>query len=84
MADRFLFDIPWPYGSVNIVPHPLAEKVERVARITPNPTAKRRRRWCLRYEDKRTPCAYQVGNTLYMHPTLFAALRASTKEPGNG
>ena len=75
-VDRFSFEIQYPYIGVSIVPQPLAVKVERVPSITRNPTAKRRRRWCLRYEDKRTPCAYQIGNTIYMHPTLFDAFRA--------
>lgn len=61
---------------MRIVSHPLAEKVERVARITRTPIKKRRRGWLLRYEEVRTPCAYVVGGTVYMHPAAVAKLRA--------
>jgi len=63
---------------MNVVPHPLAEKVERVARIARNPVKKRRRGWQLRYEQVRTPCAFVIGNTVYMHPDAYAKLRDAT------
>lgn len=63
------------YG-MRVIPHLLAEKVERVARITRNPIKKRRRGWLLRYETVRTPCAFVVGSTVYMHPEALAKLRA--------
>lgn len=67
---------------MNVAPSPLTEKVERVARITRNPTAKRRRSWQLRYEEKRTPCAFVAGSMVYMHPSLYERLRASGGEAG--
>lgn len=60
---------------MRVIPHPLAEKVERVARITRNPVKKRRRGWLLRYETVRTPCAFIIGKTVYMHPAAVAKLR---------
>lgn len=62
-------------NGMRVVSHPMAEKVERVARITRNPIKKRRRGWLLRYEEVRTPCAYVFGSTVYMHPAAVAALR---------
>jgi hypothetical protein len=61
---------------MNVVSTPLAEKVERVARITRNPKAKRRRSWQLRYEEKRTPCSYISGNTMYVHPSIWERLKS--------
>jgi hypothetical protein len=61
---------------MRVIPHPLAEKVERVARITRTPIKKRRRGWQLRYETIRTPCAFVVGSTVYIHPAAVAKLRA--------
>lgn len=71
---------------LRIVPHLLAEKVERVARITRTPVKKRRRGWLLRYEEVRTPCAYVVGSTVYMHPAAVEKLRAqsTSKEQHHG
>lgn len=60
---------------LNIVSHPLATRNERVAHITRNPTAKRRRRWTLRYETRVIPSAFQAGNTVYMHPSLIEKLK---------
>ena len=70
-------------GGMNIISHPLAEKVERVARITRSPIKKRRRGWLLRYEQVRTPCAFVIGNVAYVHPDAFERLRelGITKEP---
>lgn len=67
---------------MNVVSHPLAEEVKRVARITRNPIKKRRRGWLLRYETVRTPCAFVIGSTVYMHPAGIAKLRVNgiTKE----
>lgn len=71
------------FAGMTTIPHPLAEKVERVASITRNPTTKRRRRWRLRYEEKRTPCAFVFGNLAYVHPALIERLRsAQGKEAG--
>lgn len=70
-------------GGLKIISHPLAERVERVARITRSPIKKRRRGWVLRYEQVRTPCALVIGNTAYVHPDAFERLRTIgiTKEP---
>lgn len=36
---------------------------------------KKRKNWRVLRIDHRKPCAYQAGNTLYMHPELFAKLK---------
>lgn len=64
-------------AGMNIVPHRLAEKVERVARITRNPVKKRRRGWQLRYETLHRPCAFVIGSTVYMHPDAYEKLRSA-------
>lgn len=69
---------------MRVVSHHLAERVERVPRITLNPTPKRRRRWLLRYETVRTPCAFKIGNTLYVHPTAYAAMVLTPPGGRNG
>lgn len=67
---------------LNIVSHPLATRTERVARIERSRIAKRRRRWTLRYETRVIPCAFQVGSTVYMHPSLIEKLKGTKCNSG--
>lgn len=64
-----------------IVTHPLAVDVRVEYRLIrwASGRDKKRKNWrVVRIETKR-PCAYKIGNTLYMHPDLVAKLREATQ-----
>lgn len=66
-------------NGLRVVSSPNAERITKHARIERTAVKKRRRGWCLTYETKREPCAFVVGDTIYMHPIAISALRAASK-----
>lgn len=63
---------------VNIVPHALAIEARDEWRVEAHPIRKRRRNWRVVKRHIVKPSAYQIGNTIYMHPDLVARLKEAT------
>lgn len=64
-----------------IVPHELAREVRteyHVVRCSPGRDKKRKNWRVMRVEINR-PSAYQVGDTIYMHPELVSKLNAVSR-----
>ena len=57
---------------IKIVPHWLA--TSRQLEVQPHPIRKRRRNW--RVVPVVRPACFQIGDTFYMHPELYAKLPA--------
>ena len=68
---------------LNIVLHPLAREVRDEWRVERHPIPKRRRRWRVVKHRIDRPGAYQIGNTIYMHPDLVEKLREVTPKPNS-
>lgn len=66
------------FNGLNIVSHPLAVSVRFESRVERHAIKKRRRNWRVVKHRIETPCAYQSGSTLYMHPSLVAELKRQT------
>ncbi len=66
------------FGDVNIVQHILAREYRYeycLRRLN-----KKRKNWRVVRVEFSKPGAYQIGNTIYMHPELYAKLEGITKE----
>ena len=63
---------------LNIVPHALAREVRDEWKVEACKTRKRRRNWRVVKHHIDRPCAWQIGNTIYMHPDLVAKLKEVT------
>ena len=63
---------------VKIVPHALAREVRDEWKVEAHPTRKRRRNWRVVKRRIDRPGAYQIGNTIYMHPDLVEKLKQAT------
>lgn len=63
---------------LKIVAHPLAREVRDEWRVEAHPIRKRRRNWRVVKHHIDRPGAYQIGNTIYMHPDLVAKLKEVT------
>ena len=66
------------FAGLIIVQRPYAERRWVEFKVEPWPIRKRRRNWRVRRYERREPGCYQVGNTLYMHPELFAKFKRAT------
>lgn len=62
-------------GDVKIVPHALAREVRDEWKVESHPIKKRRRNWRVVKRHIDRPGAYRVGNTIYLHPDLFEAMK---------
>lgn len=61
---------------MKIVPSEGAFRLEKVYRVVrASPKMKRRKNWRVGWVEVGKPCAYQVGNVLYMHPILIEEFR---------
>lgn len=63
---------------LNIVPHTLAREVRDEWKVERHTIPKRRRQWHVVKHRIDRPGAYQIGNTIYMHPELVEKLRTLT------
>ena len=61
------------YG-LKIIQHPFVRDVRTEFKVTRWPTRKKRKRWFVQRIEIDRPGAWQVGNTIYMHPELIAKL----------
>lgn len=59
---------------LRIVSHNLASEVRDEWRVERHPTKKKRRNWRAVKHRIDRPCAYRVGDVIYMHPDLVAKL----------
>jgi len=55
---------------ISIVSHPLALSVKYVFSVEKTAIRKRRRGWRVIKTKVETPCAYQIGGTMYAHPSV--------------
>lgn len=62
---------------MKIISHPLAREVRDEWKAERHPTPKKRRRWRVVKHHIDRPGCYRIGDTLYMHPELFAKLSAA-------
>lgn len=64
---------------LNIVPSTLAREVRTECRVTRWAAGrdKKRKNWRVMRVEIDRPGAYQIGNTIYMHPELVEKLRAN-------
>lgn len=64
------------YAGLNIIPHELATKlrIEYVV-VRHSLHRKRRKNWTVQRYEYLEPSAWQVGATIYMHPSLYSALK---------
>ena len=67
-------------GDVKIVPHALAREVRDEWMVEAHPIKKRRRNWRVVKRCIDRPGAYRVGNTIYLHPDLFEAMKKKTNQ----
>lgn len=58
-------------------PHAIVSGVRFV--VVRHPRPKRRRQWTVRREAYETPTSWQLGNNLYVHPTIFEKLKNEQK-----
>lgn len=65
-------------NGLTIVPHTLAREVRTEYRVTRWAAGhdKKRKNWRVMRVEINRPGAYQIGNTIYMHPELVEKLRA--------
>lgn len=63
---------------VRVVAHPLAREVRDEWKVERHPIPKKRRQWRVVKHHIDRPGAYQIGNTIYMHPDLVAKLKEVT------
>lgn len=75
-------DIPPAPPEIRITLSAVAETTVRLFPESKHRSARIRKKLIKRHggEFRREPTAYRIGNTIYMHPTLEAALRAATGE----
>lgn len=59
---------------LKIVPHFLAREIRDEYRMERSAIPKRRKAWRVIKHRIDRPCAFQAGNTIYMHPDLVAKL----------
>ena len=60
---------------ISIVSHPLALSVRNVFTVEKTPIRKRRRGWRVIKTKVETPGAYQIGGTIYAHPSIVQKLK---------
>lgn len=60
---------------LNIVSHRFALSVKYVFTVEKTAIRKRRRGWRVIKTKVETPCAYQVGGTIYAHPEIIQKLK---------
>ena len=67
-------------NGISIVPHMFAREVRTEYRVTRWMAGKdkKRKNWRVMRVEINRPGAYQIGNTIYMHPELVEKLKAST------
>ena len=61
---------------LDIVSHPLAREVRDEWKVEAHPIRKHRRNWQVVKHHVDRPCAVQVGNTIYAHPTIVEQMKA--------
>ena len=66
------------YLGLNIVQTPLCETVKVSRVVMRHPIRKRRRNWSIKRVETKVPTIMTSGNTVYMHPSLYAQLRKDT------
>lgn len=71
----------WPIeiAGIKVYRHVLAVEVCYEWRIERHPIRKHRRQWRVVKHRIERPGAFQICNSIYMHPELFGKLKAATK-----
>lgn len=68
------------WAGMRIITNPLAREVRTEFKVTPWPLRKRRKSWMVRRVEINRPGCYALGDTLVMHPELYAKI-AAQQEP---